>query len=796
MPDSPALPADSTAAQLKLAGDLVNIVFWRHDLVTNRLHYDDHGCTVLGIPHCPGGLRLEESRAYTHPDDVPKLAASAAQALLTDVPVDVETRHRRGDGIWRNMLVRRVVERNAAGEAVAFVGVSLDVTDRVEHTRRTEHLAQRLEAAAAAARMGIWSSLTGGGGTEWNAQMHVLFDMVGEPAPVTLADALHRCIHPDDATRVEHATRAYLAGAPGGFEIEFRTRHRSDGTRWIVLRADTVAGPATQAAGRPIRRIFGVAMDVTERHRAAAALHTASARAALIASSAGIGTWEATLDEGQARWDAQMYRLRGLQPRAGAPSRDERLALVHADDRKLLLDSLPDLHAAPHSVAYEFRVRLPDGNYRWLASRSALLRDEHGTALRRVGVNWDISDAREAEQTRQKTLLAQRESQAKSQFMSRMSHELRTPLNAVLGFTQLLQAEARHAAPDGWLEKLGHVRAAGEHLLALIDDVLDLSSLETGALRLSCGPVSLGATVAQALPMVQAAATKRGVRLRAGALSGTALADPMRLQQVLLNLLTHAIESDPAHGQVVVESQDRGERVVLRVRHRRTGLRAEPLERLFEPFSRPVSRPVSERDGCAGTGISLTISRALVEGMGGTLTAFGEADHGVVFEVTLATSAAAPIVVPSEAAPGHATSTSTAAGAAPAPGTQRCGQLLYIEDNEVNVLLVEALVRSVPGLCIACESTGAQGVARAGQLQPDLILVDMQLPDFDGFEVLRRLRAQPQTATTPCIALSANALAEDIARGLEAGFDDYWTKPIRFKPFLEALERRFPARAA
>ena len=195
------------------------------------------------------------------------------------------------------------------------------------------------------------------------------------------------------------------------------------------------------------------------------------------------------LDDGQAEWDAQIYRLRGLQPRPGAMGRNERVALVHADDRRYFLDSRSSHHDAPHLAAYEFRVRLPDGSSRWLASRSALLCDEHGTALHRVGVNWDITDARDAEPTRQKTLLAQRESQAKAQFMSRMSHELRTPLNAVLGFTQLLQAEAQHAAPDGWLDKLGHVRAAGEHLLALIDDVLDLSSLETGALRLICGPI-------------------------------------------------------------------------------------------------------------------------------------------------------------------------------------------------------------------------------------------------------------------------------------------------------------------
>ena len=575
----------------------------------------------------------------------------------------------------------------------------------------------------------------------------------------------------------------------------------------------SMSKPATGAAmasgaGEAVAFV-GVSLDVTERHQAATALHAASARAALIARSAGIGTWETTLDDGQAHWDAQMYRLRGLEPRLGAMSHDERVALVHADDRRYFLDPRSGHHDAPRLAAYEFRVCLPDGNYRWLASRSALLRDEHGTALRRVGVNWDITDAREAEQTHQKTLLAQRESQAKSQFLSRMSHELRTPLNAVLGFTQLLQAEARHAAPDGWLDKLGHVRAAGEQLLALIDDVLDLSSLETGALRLTCGPVALAATVAQTLPMVQAAAAKRGVRLRAGSLAGTAVADSTRLQQVLLNLLNHAIESGSAHDDVVVEAQDFcgqdfSGRVVLRVHQRGTGLRAEPPKppgQLFEPFGRPGaerggSAGSTGSTGSTGTGIGLTIARALVQGMEGTLTAFGEAGRGTVFEVTLSASTNGPAALASVEAPVPAAGMATAAGAVGRPGAQRCGQLLYIEDNEVNVLLVEALVRSVPGLCIACEGTGAQGVARAGQLQPDLILVDLQLPDFDGFEVLRRLRSHPETRAIRCIALTANAMAEDIARGLAAGFDDYWTKPIRFKPFLEALERRFPARAA
>ena len=153
------------------------------------------------------------------------------------------------------------------------------------------------------------------------------------------------------------------------------------------------------------------------------------------------------------------------------------------------------LTAALLPMAYEFRVRLPDGSYRWLASRSAPVLDESGRQVRRVGVNWDITENKNAELARQQAELAEREIQAKSQFLSRMSHELRTPLNAVLGFTQLLQIEARKDRHADQLAKLGHIRAAGDHLLSLINDVLDLSGLEAGEVRLSLQAVDLGALV-------------------------------------------------------------------------------------------------------------------------------------------------------------------------------------------------------------------------------------------------------------------------------------------------------------
>lgn len=764
---------DSASVQLKLAAELAHIVLWRHDLNSDRLHYNDHGFKVLGMPFRADGMSLDEARSYTHPEDVPKLVASATHALETGEPVDIQTRHRRADGSWRQLLVRRVVERNAKGEAVAFVGVSLDITEQVENSRRSEQLAQRLEGAAEAGRMGIWTSLSGADGTEWNAQMHELFDLAGHAPPRSLAEALQRCVHPDDAARVERMVRNHLRGDPAGFEIEFRTLRSGGDVRWIMLRADVGHGHGDG------KRLFGIAMDVTDRHLALEALHAASERAALIARSAGIGTWESNGPDSPAIWDEQMFYLRGLEPRSTAPGREERLALLHPDDRGANLDSGHNFVVGGPLTAYEFRVRLPDGDYRWLASRSAVLRDDHGAALRRVGVNWDVTETKNASLARQQADLAERASRAKSQFLSRMSHELRTPLNAVLGFTQLLQLEAQASWSNDSAGRLDHIRAAGEHLLALIDDVLDLSSLEAGVLRLEPQPVALALVVASTLPMATALAAKHRVSLRVGPLAGTALADPIRLRQVLLNLLTNAIKYNRPLGEVVVDSQVVGEHVRLRVRDTGRGMRPEQLAHLFEPFNRLGI----ETEGIEGSGIGLTIARALVEGMGGSIAATSEPGHGTVFSLAL--------IAHTPAAVGMAQAQPVEPVAPPVP-PKRSGSLLYIEDNAVNVLLVEELVRSLSGLQITSEATGTEGVARAASLLPDLILIDMQLPDFDGFEVLRRLRTQPLTADIPCIALSANAMPEDIASALAAGFNDYWTKPIRFKPFLDALERLFP----
>ena len=774
-----AARAQHLSELLDIAQEFGRLGVWERDIPSGSGRWDRHVFEFWGLDPSDGTPPYAEAAARLHPDDQ---SNAYVESIRQAGRYAQRYRVVRSDGTWRWIYSQWEVKNSAQGVPDRAIGIMVDDTQVYELARSRDAAEGQLkiatelaQAAATAARIGIWTTVIGTEETDWNAQMYELFGIDERERAPTLGEWLRRCVHPDDAERVAQVSIAYLHGETHNFELEFRVRTANGETRWMVLRADR------SQSGDP-KRIYGIAMDVTDRHAAQTELQTASERAALIARHAGIGTWETDERGSDVRWDDQMFRLRGLAPRAVPLDREERLGLVHPDDRAYMLDATPQRHAALQNTAYEFRVRWPDGQYRWLASRSTPLFDAAGQMVRRVGVNWDITDHKNAELARQQALLAERESQAKSRFLARMSHELRTPLNAVLGFTQLLQLEARQHRDAERLTKLNLINNAGKHLLELVNDALDLSSLEAGTLKLELQPVVLALAVGRARSLVDRSAAAPRVTISVGRLDGTALADSNRLEQVLLNLLSNAIKYNRVGGEVGIESSVEAGHVRLRVRDTGRGMTPEQLAQLFEPFNR-IS---PEHESAEGSGIGMTIARALIEGMNGRIEAHSGPGQGTVFDVTL------PRVDSATATPLRAQEASdTTLLPDLAPGT-RSAQVLYIEDNSVNVLLVESLLAQLPGVRIYSEATGTDGVARAHELRPDLILIDMQLPDFDGIEVIRQLRAQRTTAAIPCIALSANAMPEDIARARAAGFDDYWTKPIRFREFLAAMAQRFP----
>ncbi len=545
--------------------------------------------------------------------------------------------------------------------------------------------------------------------------------------------------------------------------------------RVITLQLDAALSPDRPAGDKPTDEL---AADLADRHNTEERLREATERAALAARGAGLGTWDSDADAQTGWFDEQMFRLRGLERPPAWVRTDEMLLWLHPDDRMANVRQMRRAVLADGPTNTEFRVVWPDGTVRWLASRSSPVRDEKGRTVRRIGINWDITDARNAAAARQEQLLVQYESQAKSRFLARISHELRTPLNAVLGFAQLLLAETpAGVAPDPatWRPRVEHVQAAGEHLLALIDDVLELSSLESGELPLSLQPVALAPLVQTSLPLLELLARDHGVRLVLGPIDGWVLADLARLRQALLNLLSNGIKYNRPGGSVTVSTEPSGDWLLLRVADTGRGLSADQLEHVFEPFNRLGA----ERDGISGTGIGLAIVQASARHMGGEVTARSVPGEGSVFELTLQRSAA-PQQAPSQAGL-----------AAPPLPLAHAGPLLYIEDNEVNLMIVAELVRQRPALRFLSAVDGASGLALAREQQPALILLDMQLPDMDGHEVLRSLRADPATADIRCIAVSANAMPEDIQRARDGGVADYWTKPLDLAAFLRNIDAMF-----
>jgi PAS domain S-box-containing protein len=750
--------AQTASAQLELALSVSDIALWRYDLGTGRIHYDARSQALLQRTVGPEGVTIEAARAWVHPDDLPEVKDAFERTLATGGPVDSQLRCLRGDGQWRTLLTRRVLQRDSAGRPVGMIVVGLDVTEQQQRTQETLHLARWLESAAEAARIGLWSGPLDGRLPEWNARMYAIVGREPAAGPLRLGDALREFAHADDRDRVARETLAWMHGPDDApLELVMRIRRPDGSVRWIEVRARLEAG----ADG--VRCAFGVMIDVTDAREALEALRNAHEQVSLALSSVGMGTWWHDVTTGQDHWDAQMYRLRGLDPSQPVPTPEERLALVLPEDRAHVEAASTPFIEGTAPLAYEFRIRRADGAVRTLASRSVALTDEHGRVVRRLGVNWDVTESRAAESALRDREVALRESRTKSALFSRVSHELRTPLNAISGFTQLLLADQGKVPAEQRQRWLRQIQEAGESLLALVDGVLELNAVGDSPLPVALVALDVDALLARALAAVRSDAGARRVRLEAAPTALRVVGEERRVMQVLTLLVAHAAHRSRPGDAVRVTCRADGEEAVIAVADAGEPIASAQMATLFEPFG-----------GAAGTlrtSLGLALAQAQAQRLGGRVALERSDTTGTVLALRL----------PRAAAP---------AESAVAPTAEP--SVLYVEDNEVNMLIVRELLAQRPRLSFHGAVTGAEGLAAARRLHPSLVLVDMQLPDMNGLELLKRLRADPQTATLPCVALSANAMPEDVRAARAAGFDDYWTKPIDLSAFLAAIDRLVP----
>jgi len=379
----------------------------------------------------------------------------------------------------------------------------------------------------------------------------------------------------------------------------------------------------------------------------------------------------------------------------------------------------------------------------------------------RLRVEDALRDAKEA---------AELANQAKSEFLSRMSHELRTPLTAILGFTELLQmSEVGTEQREMFVER---THRAGQHLLSLINDVLDISRVESGRLSISVEPVGIQPVVREVLDLVGAMAEAQDIAITDDTNELVVLADRNRLRQVLVNIVSNAVKYNRPGGSVRVSSRAVEGDVLIDVADTGIGISADDLPKLFKPFER-LSAETGEVDG---TGIGLALSRGLAERMGGSIWVSSEVGEGSVFTLRMPTAENAE------------RAEVVAAGTSNATSTVSVSTVLYIEDNPSNRVLVESALSLRPNIRLLTASHGSLGLDMAREHLPDLILLDLHLPDGSGEDVLRSLKADDATMGIPVIVVSADATKRRISTLRRAGAWDYVTKPLVISEFLATID--------
>jgi PAS domain S-box-containing protein len=435
---------------------------------------------------------------------------------------------------------------------------------------------------------------------------------------------------------------------------------------------------------------------------------------------------------------------------------------------------------------YELTARARDGKETVVSYNATTFHDRDRKLQGVFAAARDVTERKRFERALQENNVeleraraaAEKANLAKSDFLSSMSHELRSPLNAILGFAQLISSDSP-APTESQTASIDQILHAGWYLLELINEILDLAQIESGKLALSREPTSLADVMLECQAMIDPQAQKRGIRMTFPH-SGIPFfvdADRTRLKQVLINLLSNAIKYNQPHGTVVVDCVMRTpERVRISVRDSGAGLPPDMIQQLFQPFNRLGQ----ERSTEEGTGIGLVMSKRLVELMGGLIGVESTVGAGSVFWFEL-NSAAEPQLQLDTVEPPEIAQAQVQRGA-----PRRT--LLYVEDNPANLKLIEQLIARRSDIRLLSAKDGNRGIQLARSHQPDVILMDINLPGISGIEALKILREDPATAHIPVLALSANAMPRDIEKGLQAGFFRYLTKPIKVNEFMDTLE--------
>jgi hypothetical protein len=662
--------------------------------------------------------------------------------------------------------------RNAGGEICRIDGALQDVTETVNAQRAIEVQQRRLGELALAVSNSAQLLLV----TDTQERItwcNAAFERVSGYA---LAEILGRKPGPLlQRGTAPAALRAQMRQGIDAAQPVRKVRLQNFGKTGQPYWVDVEILPVFSADGE-VQSFLGLQSDVTADIAREQALAQTQARYELATHNARIGIWERDLAARVTRWNDVMFELTGFEQTAGVPDARRFYAKAHDDDLQREVAAVKQAMRDPDAstLPVEFRYVRKPGDVRWLRSECVFERNDEGRATRVVGTLLDVTHERELSQARQARAEAEARSAAKTAFLSRMSHELRTPLNAVIGYAQIVNS--------AWLDdgqalrdRVQRIETAGWHLLGLIDDILDLARIEGGDTHVARERVALAEVVADAIDLIAPLAEAKGVCIDSGCCDAWVMADAKRLRQALTNLLSNAVKYNADGGRVAVSIQTRGDAARVSVRDTGLGMTPAQLAQLYQPFNR-----LGQEAGLiSGTGIGLTITKALVEQMGGAIDVASESGLGTTFCVTL------PLTAP----PGPQETEAAGPDASSAP-TTRALDVLCVEDNEVNAMVMEESlrllqplwqVRTVPSLGAATQAVNAA--------VPDLILLDQTLPDGVGLDWLAQLACRSRISASKVVMLTADAMPETRQLALAAGVDLFMNKPFDLDELRAVLHR-------
>lgn len=682
---------------------------------------------------------------------------------------------------WLDIYTCRLGEVGSKKVAILFT----DVTERKRSEQALRESDERVRLATEATGVGIWEWNISDNYMRWDAQMFRIYGL--EPTPDGLVKREEWLTHllPNDRIAQQVFDKAMKIRENSSREFRIYRAGNKHEARHI----QSVETMRLDSHGR-IESIVGTNLDITELKRTEAILRDSERHLRAVIDALPVAIYTTDANGILTHYNQAAVEFSGRTPQIGidqwsinetlySPNGDplpkERchMAIALREDRQLL--------------GAEAIASRPDGSRVWFTAHPTPLHDTQGKLIGGINMMIDITERKRLDQVllennielKKAKNLAEKANRAKSDFLSNMSHELRTPLSAILGFAQLIEASNPPPTPSQ-KRSVDQILQAGWYLLDLINEILDLTLIESGRMPVSMETVLLSDLIHECETMIEPQALNRNITLKLPKFEQPVVvrADSTRLKQALINLLSNAIKYNRQYGEVVVTcNQCDTNRIRISVEDTGEGLPPEKLSQLFQPFNRLGKENSSEE----GTGIGLVMTKRLVKLMGGSIHVKSPLGKGTTFSIDLDMAVDAEVI---EAEPQDFLNLISAPIKPDAPKRT----LLYVEDNAANLSLIEDVLAGRPDILLLTARDGHSGIELARVAQPDLILMDINLPGISGMDALKILSKDPITHHIPVVAISANAIPRDIEKGLEAGFFRYLTKPIKINEFMHTVD--------